>query len=250
MVVYKPAGLFVHRSAFNRRERGEVLLQKVRDQMGTWVTPVHRLDRPTAGLCLFAFDSEAASALQKQFAERDVQKLYLALTRGFMAEQVALDYAVKDERGVAQSAQTTFHCLGVAEVEGPVGKYATARYSLVQALPHTGRYHQIRRHLVHLRHPILGDSVHGDGKQNRFFRERFGVQRLMLVAAGLSFRSPDGDRPVRVTTVPDDEWSGVLSALDDSTKGAAKGLVHAATQAIDGWVAGDNTETAPAKDPD
>ncbi len=216
VVIHKPAGLLVHRSYLARRERF-FAMQLTRDKVGCHVFPVHRLDRPTSGVLLFAKSSEMANVLCEQFAEKQVEKQYLAIVRGNILNGDLLDYPLKqefDELGdkhvdpnkAAQEAQTTYQPLLNCEIPYPSGRYATSRFGLVQLTPHTGRKHQLRRHMAHLRHPIIGDTTHGDGKQNRFFREHFGINRLWLIAKKLSFNHPRTGERVTVETELEPEW--------------------------------------------
>jgi len=174
----------------------------LRDQIGAWVYPVHRLDRATSGVLLFARDSSSAGQIASWFRERLARKLYLALVRGWVEQEGEIDHPVEGAHpGERVEAFTRYRCLGQVEVDHPVGRYATARYSLVEASPVTGRRHQIRRHFKHLRHPLLGDSDYGDTHHNRFFRERYGLRRLMLHAWVLEL--PDADLRIQAQ-VPQD----------------------------------------------
>lgn len=176
----KPSGELVHPGW----ARGEpTSMTCLRDALGRWVYPAHRLDRGTSGALVMALDSETARALGERFAAGEVAKTYLALTRGRPPEAVVVDHPVrKGEKGDARvPAVTAFERLGVSEV---------ARCSLVAAFPKTGRLHQIRRHLKHLSHPIVGDVRYGDGRVNRDFRARFELRRLALHAARVQLAHP------------------------------------------------------------
>nr|WP_258405137.1 tRNA pseudouridine(65) synthase TruC [Shewanella psychrotolerans] len=216
VVIHKPAGLLVHRSYLARRERF-FAMQMTRDKVGCHVFPVHRLDRPTSGVLLFAKSGEMANVLCEQFAAKEVEKQYLAIVRGNILQGDILDYPLKqefDELGdkhvdpnkAAQEAQTSYQPLLNCEIPYPSGRYATSRYCLVKLTPHTGRKHQLRRHMAHLRHPIIGDTTHGDGKQNRFIREQFGINRLWLIAKKLSFNHPRTGLRISVETDLEQEW--------------------------------------------
>lgn len=188
LVVDKPSGLAVHRGYSS--EHGDYLLTRVRDAVGQHVYLAHRLDRATSGAIALTLDAQWVLPLQRAFEEQRIEKRYLALVRGRFPEQVHVDYAIpksdaKDAPRVP--AQTSFRCLAQFE-----------RFSLVEATPITGRYHQIRRHLKHLRHPIAGDTTYGDNKQNRFVRERFGLMRLFLHASRLSLPHPKSNVLVTV----------------------------------------------------
>lgn len=200
VVINKPARLLVHRSTIDRHET-RFALQMLRDQIGAQVFPVHRLDKPTSGLLVFALGSAVATRLSGQFAGRVVMKEYLAVVRGYCPAMGEVEHALSrhydrmaDRRarhdGAPQEAVTQYRRL--AEVEWPeaVDKYPTARYSLVALRPLTGRKHQLRRHMKHIGHPVIGDANHGKGVHNRFFAQRFNCGRLLLACTGLQFAHP------------------------------------------------------------
>ena len=214
VAINKPSGLLVHRSGMASDRITCMTL--LRDQLGRWVFPVHRLDRGASGVLLFALDAESASSLATRFAERTVGKTYLALVRGWAPEHAVVDYPLDDDevRGSERvEARTTVTRLASAEIEAAVGRYPTSRYSLVAAEPHTGRRHQIRRHLAHLRHPIIGDAVHGDGRHNRFFRETYGVGRLLLHGLRLEIEHPASGAILRLTAPLPPELASLLTTL-------------------------------------
>ncbi|WP_448554630.1 tRNA pseudouridine(65) synthase TruC [Thalassotalea montiporae] len=224
VAIDKPAGLFVHRSFLDRHER-YFALQLLRDQIGQYVYPIHRLDKPTSGVLLFALDQEVARALNDKFITRDIEKTYYALVRGFLADEVRVDYPLKEkldkigdkyanEDKPAQAAVTQFTTIAQGVINKPLGRYATVRYSLVKASPETGRRHQIRRHLSHLRFPIIGDVNYGDNKQNPFFAEEFGYRRLMLFAQKLAFEHPVTKKPLVIEAAFDQQWLSVFEKLD------------------------------------
>ncbi|MCU8037485.1 tRNA pseudouridine(65) synthase TruC [Shewanella oncorhynchi] len=229
VAIHKSAGLLVHRSYLARRERF-FAMQLTRDLVGCHVFPVHRLDRPTSGVLLFAKSSEVANALCEQFASHTIEKQYLALVRGNMHESGILDYALKvelDELGdknadpnkAAQEAVTAYEPLLNTEIPYQSGRYPTSRFALVRLSPKTGRKHQLRRHMAHLRHPIVGDTTHGDGKQNTFFREHFGINRLWLIAKKLTFTHPITQTRLSIETELESEWETVFAELgwDEAT---------------------------------
>jgi len=250
VAVDKPSGLFVHRS-FMDKDEVYFALQLVRDQIGKYVYPVHRLDRPTSGVLLFALTKDVAQKMNEAFAKKsdsangDVEinagegdeqndetekltKTYYALIRGHLplAEHSKLiDHPLKEkldklgDKNVSrdkapQSAQTYYHVIKQASLPIPLGKFESVRYSLVKLEPITGRRHQIRRHLAHLRHPIIGDINYGDNKQNPFFIKHFGFKRLMLIAKSLSFIHPITKKKVTITAEFDEQWQLVFKELD------------------------------------
>lgn len=224
VAVDKPAGLFVHRSYLDRHEK-YFALQLVRDQVGQYVYPVHRLDRPTSGVLLFALTEEMARAMNVLFTERKIQKNYYALTRGHLTDSGEIDYALKEKLDKiadkyaqkdkpAQEAVTQYESVETATLPHAVGKYTHVRYSLIKAMPKTGRKHQIRRHLAHLRHPIIGDINYGDNKQNPFFGEYFGEKRLMLIAKSLAFIHPFTGDNIRIEADFDSLWHQVFTTCE------------------------------------
>jgi len=195
VAVHKPAGLLVHRTNLDRHATVSAL-QLVRDQVGMHVYPVHRLDRPTSGVLLFALSPEVAQAVAAEFAARTVVKTYLAVVRGYVDEQGVLDHPLADEDDAGirttppREAVTEYRRLAGTELPFAVGRYSTSRYSLVEVRPRTGRRHQIRRHLKHLMHPVIGDTRYGEGRHNRMFRNEFDCHRLLLAAVELSLNHP------------------------------------------------------------
>lgn len=240
VAVDKPAGLFVHRS-FMDKDEIYFALQLVRDQIGKYIYPVHRLDRPTSGVLLFALTKEVAQKLNEAFtiksvsggvseehSETELTKTYYALVRGHLPitkQAELIDYSLKEkldklgDKNVSrdkapQSAQTYYQVIKQASLPIALGKFDSVRYSLVKLLPITGRRHQIRRHLAHLRFPILGDINYGDNKQNPFFIEHFGFKRLMLIAKSLCFIHPVTKQKITITAEFDQQWQNVFTELN------------------------------------
>lgn len=211
VAVHKPAGLLVHRNAHATRE--PFLVQLLRDQLGQRVYPVHRLDRPTSGLMIMALSPESASILARQFAGRTVSKTYIAVVRGYAPEQGRIDSPLTAESGTELEAATRFERLATVELPLPVGRYPSARFSLVRVTPETGRKHQIRRHFAHIRHPVIGDVLRGDGRQNRFFREHFDCHRLLLASVGIIFTHPDTNEEMRIVCPPATELYNLFLKL-------------------------------------
>lgn len=223
VAVHKPAGLLVHRSWIDRRET-RFALQLVRDQIGRRVFPVHRLDKPTSGVLLFALDAETARTLGHFFAAGKVEKSYLAVVRGIPPQEGVIDYPLSetydrhdDPRARAgktpQSARTRFCTLATVELPFAVGRYPTSRYALVRALPETGRKHQVRRHFKHLLHPLIGDTKYGEGRHNRFFREHFACNRLLLAAVEMTLPHPAGGHPFTITAPLESTFARLLDSL-------------------------------------
>lgn len=222
VAIDKPAGLLVHRSWLDKGET-RFAMQMTRDQIGQHVYTVHRLDRPTSGVLLFALDPDTARRLSQDFAAHRVHKEYLALVRGWAPLTRYIDYPLREELDriadamaspdkPAQSAQTHLRCLARIELPHAVSpRHPTSRYSLVRLLPQTGRKHQLRRHLAHLSHPIVGDTTHGDGRHNRFFREHFDCHRLMLQCRRLAIRHPVHGQLLQLEAGLDESWQRVLA---------------------------------------
>ena len=224
IAVHKPAGLLVHRTQIDAHETLNAMTM-LRDQIGQWVYPVHRLDKPVSGILLFALDPETARHLTLAFQQRSTRKSYLAITRGYCPTSGTIDYPLKEENDPAtdrlatpdkeaQSAITHYTTLATVEVAEPVGRYPTGRYSLMHLQPITGRKHQLRRHLKHIFHPIVGDTTHGDGCQNRFFRDRFGLKGLLLASTSLEIPHPISHLPLRLSTSPDPHFKSILEQLE------------------------------------
>ena len=189
IAINKPCGLLVHRTSI-AQENERFALQLLRDQTGRKLFPVHRIDRPTSGVLLFAFSAEIARNLHDQLTNRESHKRYTALVRGWLEEKTTSDRQVKNDRGNLQDAQTLFIPQKQFELPIATDRYPTARFSIVDAYPYTGRWHQIRQHLAQLRNYIINDRVHGDGKQNRLFSEKLGIQEMFLHAHSLRIQHP------------------------------------------------------------
>lgn len=193
IAVNKPSGLLVHKS-WVAKDAKEFALQTVRNMVGRHVFPIHRLDRPTSGVLLFAFSGEMAQQVQAQWDQ--AEKVYWAVVRGWLKEAVLVDHDLKgmadygQDAETAQEAQTHFRPLDKVEIDVEIDRYPKSRFSWVEAIPQQGRTHQIRRHLKHLSHPIIGDARYGKGKYNRYMAEHYGADRLLLHAKSLSLYHP------------------------------------------------------------
>lgn len=164
----------------------EFAVQLLRDQVGYKVYPAHRLDRKTSGILLFAKSKEANIKAQELFRDRKIQKIYTAIVRGFIQHEGLIDYALS-EAGKTQKAQTQYRLLAHFEIPLAFGKFSTSRYSWVELNPLTGRFHQLRKHMAHIFHPIIGDRPHGCNKQNKLWKEQFGMTCMLLHASKLNF---------------------------------------------------------------
>lgn len=201
--------MLVHRTKLDSKEQF-FAVQTVRDQIGRHVYPVHRLDKPTSGVLLFGKDPEAAKAFSLILQANEVTKTYQAIVRGWTEGEDTIDYALKERLDKTtdskartdkppQQAVTHFLRLSKTELPHPVGRYQTARYSLLSIQPETGRKHQLRRHFKHIFHPIIGDRKYGDRDHNAFFRSHLGISRLLLAATDLGFVHPFSKQNVLIT---------------------------------------------------
>ncbi|MEH3115809.1 pseudouridine synthase [Pedobacter terrae] len=212
IAINKPHGLLVHQSSI-ARDATEFALQLLRDQVGKHVSPVHRLDRKTSGILLFAFDKESEVAMHQQFMNGQTDKRYLAILRGFTPDAMDIDYPLAKENGTMQDAFTSFRTINRAEVAVPFGKHSTSRYSLVEATPKTGRMHQLRRHFSHILHPIIGDRTHGCNKQNKFFKEQWDMTTMLLHASELAFIHPVSKEIIHLKAGLQDEFKRVMDFM-------------------------------------
>lgn len=213
VAINKPHGLLVHRSSI-ARDTSEFALQLLRDQLGQTVYPAHRLDRKTGGVLLFSLNKETDQYLQKSFQEHQIDKKYLAILRGFAPTDGVIDYPLKKENGTLQDAKTTFRLLANSELPVPFGKFPTSRYSLVEANPLTGRMHQLRRHFAHIFYPIIGDRPHGCNKQNKFWKETYHMDTMLLHASQLTFKHPLSNHMIHIKAPLQADFQRVLDILD------------------------------------
>src|SRR5689334_16425397 len=214
LAVNKPPGLAVHRSRLVGSD-DEYLMDRLREQVEGPLHAVHRLDRATSGVLLIARASEIAAELGKQLMARTVEKSYLAVVRGWPAEEGEIDYPLSGSslRGEAKPALTRWRRLATVEVPIAHGRYPQQRYALLDVSPETGRYRQIRRHFHHVSHHLLGDTSHGRGDHNRLIRQHFGVHRLMLHAWRLRVLHPATQEPLALVAPLDGEWRKLLAAF-------------------------------------
>jgi tRNA pseudouridine65 synthase len=213
VAIDKPPGLLVHRTQLAAGE-DEAALQRLRDQLGRPVWPVHRLDRGTSGVLLFALSPEVASLLGAMFERGQMDKRYLALVRGWpQGDEGLIDHPLARDPELASAgqpmleAQTRWRVL--ERLEWPISvdpRFATTRVALLEAEPLQGRRHQIRRHLKHIAHPILGDATHGKGPLNRAVAAWLGVQRLWLHARELRLVHPVTAAPLQFQAPTGAEW--------------------------------------------
>ncbi len=206
VAINKPTALLVHRTKIS--EDTIFALQMLRNQIKKRVYPIHRLDRPTSGVLIFGKSSEDASSLGELFTHKKIRKTYFAIVRGFVKEKAIINYPLKTERAkISKEAITKYKKLTQNELPFAIGnRYKTARFSYVKIEPLTGRTHQIRRHFAHIRHPIIGDVRYGDVKQNKYFKNEFGISRMLLHAFSLEFEHPFKNEVIKINADFDDEF--------------------------------------------
>jgi len=212
VAINKPAKLLVHKTALDRSEK-VFAMQLVRDKLNRFVYPLHRLDKPTSGVLLFALNKEVASALSKDFKENRVKKSYIAVVRGILKQKKGkIDSKIKDKdlNKAAKNALTYYKVLCETKLPFSVDVYKNAPYSLLLLHPKTGRRHQLRRHLKRISHPIIGDTKYGKGAHNRFFREQFNCNRLLLHAYKISFIHPITKKQIVIKAPLDSAFKDVL----------------------------------------
>ncbi len=216
IAINKPQGILVHKTWIS--EDKVFLLQLLRDQVGYRLYTIHRLDRGTSGVILFAKSAEHSGRLSELFMEHKIEKKYLAIVRGWLPEEDIINYPLSDpESGKYEKleALTAYKCLAKSEINAAIGlKYKTARFSLIEACPRSGRRHQIRKHFAHINHPILGDKRHGDVKHNTYFREHFKMDRMCLHASSLQFSHPFTEEDLFISAKYDEAFEHALKITD------------------------------------
>lgn len=212
IAVHKPNGLLVHRTKL-ARDADEFALQLLRDQIDQKVFPAHRLDRKTSGVLLFSKDEGTNRLMQTKFMDQQVSKTYKAIVRGWTEAEGTIDYALTNEKGKQQDAITHYTTLERSEIDLPNGKFSTARFSLLELKPETGRMHQLRKHLAHIFHPIIGDRPHGCNKQNKLFKEHFSMMEMLLHAEKLEFKHPRTEEGIIIQSSIKDEFRRMLKEL-------------------------------------
>lgn len=213
VAINKPHGLLVHRTKI-ATETDVFALQLLRDQLGQRVYPIHRIDRKTSGVLLFALDETTNSSLSAIFREQQIEKTYWAIVRGFTDAVGTIDYALRKENGQFQEAVTHYKTLKQTEIPVPLGKFDTSRYSLVEVKPETGRMHQIRKHFAHIDHPIIADRPHGCNKQNKLFKEKWGMDSMMLHAQKIEFKHPVTENSIIIEAKLSQEFERTLGFLN------------------------------------
>ncbi len=212
-VINKPHGLLVHRSKY--ADQAKIFaVQELRNQIGRYVWPCHRLDRKTSGVLVFALGPEINNHIHQQFVNNEVKKVYRAIVRGYTDNEGVIDYDLVSDKGKKQEAVTHYKTLSRTEIPVPLGRFNTSRYSLVEIYPQHGRFHQIRKHFAHISHPIIGDGVHGCNKQNRLFKERWGIMTLLLHAYKITMNHPHHNDRLTIYADYSQEFIGTKEILE------------------------------------
>lgn len=216
VAINKPHGLLVHRSPI-ASDASEFAVQLLRDQLGQRVYPVHRLDRKTSGVLLFALNEAMNAAMQQHFMNGQVHKTYLAIVRGYTPDERTIDYPLRRDEGrnagTMQDAVTHLKTLQRTEIPLAHGKHQTSRYSLVELMPTTGRMHQLRKHMAHILHPIIGDRPHGCNKQNKLFLDHFAMNTMLLHAQRIQFQHPVSGEDIMIEAPWQSEFERMFGAL-------------------------------------
>lgn len=218
VAINKPHNLLVHRSPI-AAEENVFALQMLRNQLNCWVNPCHRIDRKTGGVLLFSLSKKADIAMQMKFENREIDKKYLALVRGFLPEKGTANRSLESAKGVLQPSVTHFRCLQQVELDIAVSRYPKSRYSLAEIIPETGRTHQIRRHFAQMRHYLIGDKTHGDCKHNKMFEEHFELKTMLLHARQLNFEHPFTKKELSITAPLHQEFLAILRAIGMTMSG-------------------------------
>lgn len=224
VAINKPTGLLVHKSMIDRHEI-YFAMKMLRDQIDKWVYPIHRLDKPTSGVLLFALDSETAKIMSEQFKAHTIQKTYIAVVRGYTPESGEIDHALTEKLDKivdkkankdkdAQDALTIYKRLETVELDIGVGRYDKTRYSLVELKPKTGRKHQLRRHMKHISHHMLGDTKYGRGEHNKMIRKEFDCNRLLLHAISLEVQHPYTKKSLIIKASLDNIFKSIFNSFE------------------------------------
>lgn len=223
VVVHKPSGLLTHRTVLDRHET-RFAVQILRDQIGQKVWPAHRLDKGTSGILIFSLNPEIARQLGQAFEAGNIAKTYLAIVRGHPPQSGCIEHPLRRQRDdyefrggeenvVIQQAITHYRTLATTEQDWAVAPYPTSRYALLELEPLTGRRHQIRRHLKHIAHPIIGDSTYGKGLHNRLFAEHLGCQRLFLACTATHLSHPVSGAPLALHAPLATDFAAIIERL-------------------------------------
>lgn len=215
LVLFKPSKWFVHPPEEPRHRRGlkrKTCVQWLMDFHEIKANPVHRIDVGTEGVLIFAKTKSTAQHLNLQFKNHTVLKTYHAVTRGWFKEpNGVIDLPLElDSSKELVACRTNYKTLATLEKDFSIHpKFLTSRYSLLEVKPETGRWHQIRRHMNRVSHPLIGDSEHGDLRHNRYFREILLIDGLCLRASEITFVHPEHLNPVTFKAPHTEKWKNL-----------------------------------------
>lgn len=216
VIINKPHGIAVHRSPMVRDQKVFVL-QTLRNQIDQHVYAPHRLDSKTSGILIFALSKDVEKKLQQLFVDRQIKKTYWAVVRGYTLDNEVINYDLTNAEGKTQEAVTAYRVLQKTELPIPFRGHATSRYTWLEVFPETGRYHQIRKHMSHIRHPIIGDRPHGCNKQNKFFKDNWGMVTMLLHARSIEFEHPVTSKKVQLNAPLQPEFQNAMGILNFNT---------------------------------
>jgi len=222
VAINKPPALLVHRTIIDKHET-KFAVQILAEQINQPVYPIHRLDKATSGILLFALSPEILRKTNKIFAERKIEKQYLAIVRGYTNKTDTINYPlpqVKDKilKNTNQQkrleAITQYSRIATIELPIHIDKYPTTRYSLIKLTPKTGRRHQLRLHMKHIAHPIIGDTQYGKTTHNNYFRNQLNCHRLLLAATQLKFIHPITNHTINLSQPPKDSFQQIIEKFN------------------------------------
>ncbi|WP_456461098.1 pseudouridine synthase, partial [Lutibacter sp.] len=215
VIVNKPNDILIHNSYYARNIKEDTLLEILKQQMGSTLYPVHRLDRKTSGTLMLAKKQENVAVFQKLFNTNQIEKVYLAIVRGFVTKSRIIDTPVKNpDTQSYKEAETLCEPIFTKLLAIPVHPYEVSRYSLVKLTPATGRMHQLRIHMNKISHPIIGDSKYGDRFHNRMFEQQFNCCNLFLHAYAISFVHPIFNKKIIVKASFSVDWKSIFKKFD------------------------------------
>ena len=218
VAIEKPSGFYVHppEESIHKIRKNLSCLHSLRDQINSYLYPVHRIDRATSGVLIFALDSQTAHSLCKMFEHQKIKKTYYCIIRGWINNSVTVDYPLKSETNgeIKLSSLTSFQSIAQIEIQNSVGKYSTSRYSMIIAQPKTGRKHQIRRHLHHISHPIIGDTIYGNSEHNHFFKKKLDLNGLLLKSYSIEFTHPNTGLPIKIKSKWNTTWHTIFDLFN------------------------------------
>lgn len=215
LVIHKPSGMKTYRD--EKGEAGLSAYDVLKKQFAeAKIHPVHRLDRGTDGLLIFALRPDVANLLQKMFREEKVRKTYWALVWGDPPTRAEWKEPLSEkDSGAKQRALTKFRTRGRFETDSGVEGEPGLPFSWIECEPKTGRYHQIRRHAAGAGYPLVGDAEYSSEAQMEASKF-FGMKRIALSSIRLEFMHPTLRKPVLIETYPETTYGKILRQLENS----------------------------------